>query len=96
MLERMLAALCLIILSVPAGAIAASPNATGSGDYLFVWTGDQAKQGNDFLAVIDADPGSPRYGKLVTTVATDIKSVRIHHTEYEMPASGMLFANDGR
>ena len=62
--------------------------------YLFVWTGDQAKQGNDFLTVIDADPASKTYGKLVTTAATDIKSVRIHHTEYEMPASGMLFAND--
>ena len=62
--------------------------------YLFVWTGDQAKQGNDFLIVIDADPASPNYGKLVTSIATDQKSVRTHHTEYEMPASGMLFAND--
>ena len=94
MLDRLLVALCLIILLVPASANAAGPNAAGSGHYLFVWTGDQAKQGNDFLSVIDADPGSPRYGKLVTTLATDIKSVRIHHTEYEMPASGMLFAND--
>ena len=65
MLHRLLAALCLITLSVPASAVAAD-----SGHYLFVWTGDQAKQGNDFLSVIDADPGSPRYGKLVTTVAT--------------------------
>lgn len=64
------------------------------GHYLFVWTADQAKQGNDFLAVIDADPTSPDYGKLVTSTGTDIKSVRIHHTEYEMPPSGMLFAND--
>lgn len=66
----------------------------GKGPYLFVWTGDEAKQGKNFLAVIDADPGSPGYGKLVAGVGTDIKTVRIHHTEYEMPASGMLFAND--
>ncbi|MEO7240689.1 MAG: hypothetical protein ABIW16_04745 [Sphingomicrobium sp.] len=65
-----------------------------SGHYLFVWTADQAKQGNDFLIVVDADPKSPTYGKMVSGVATDQKSVRIHHTEYEMPASGMLFAND--
>jgi hypothetical protein len=52
------------------------------------------KQGNDFLLVMDADPGSPSYGKLVTSVATDQKSMKAHHTEYEMPASGMLFAND--
>ena len=68
--------------------------AARSGHYVFVWSGDQAKQGNDFLAIIDADPASPGYGKLVASLATDQKSVRPHHTEYEMPASGMLFAND--
>ncbi|HET9356222.1 MAG TPA: hypothetical protein VFO42_08680 [Sphingomicrobium sp.] len=76
-------------------AVAALPvGAAGNGHYLFVWTGDQAKQGTDFLAVLDADPASAHYGKLVAGVGTDIKTVRIHHTEYEMPASGMLFAND--
>jgi hypothetical protein len=65
-----------------------------SGHYLFAWTGDADLKGNDFLAVIDADPASETYGKLITTVATDQKTVRIHHTEYVMPASGMLFAND--
>ena len=62
--------------------------------YLFVWTGDQKKVGKDFLAVIDADPASPTYGHLVTSIATDQVSVRPHHTEYQMPADGMLFAND--
>ncbi len=76
------------------GAIAQARPANGPGHYLFVWTADQTKQGNDFLVVIDADPASPDYGKLVAGVDTDIKSVRIHHTEYEMPESGMLFAND--
>lgn len=72
-----------------------SPSAhAAQGHYLFVWTADQSKQGKDFLAVIDADPASPAYGRLVAAVGSDIKSVRIHHTEYEMPASGMLFAND--
>ncbi len=44
--------------------------------------------------VIDADPASPDYGKLVSSVATDQKSVNPHHTNYEMPVTGMLFAND--
>ena len=35
-------------------------------------TADQAKQSNDFLAVIDADPASPAYGKLLASVGTDI------------------------
>ncbi len=51
-------------------------------------------KGNDFLAVIDADPSSASYGHLVTTLATDQQTMRVHHTEYTMPASGMLFAND--
>lgn len=84
-----------IIALAAAALLFTSPGqAATKGHYLFVWTADQAKQGNDFLAVIDADPASPTYGKLVSGVGTDIKSVRIHHTEYEMPASAMLFAND--
>jgi hypothetical protein len=83
---------------------------TASSHYLFAWTGDAANKragcsancgaegregwGYDFLAVIDADPASPSYGHLVTTVATDQQTMYVHHTEYTMPASGMLFAND--
>jgi hypothetical protein len=63
-------------------------------DYLFVWAGDEAHKGNDFLAVIDADPSSASYGHLVTTLATDQQTMQVHHTEYAMPSSGMLFAND--
>jgi hypothetical protein len=84
----------IIALVAAACALAAPTPAAAKGHYLFVWTADQAKQGNDFLAVIDADPASPTFGKLLSGVSTDIKSVRIHHTEYEMPAGGMLFAND--
>ena len=64
------------------------------GHYLFAWAGDVAKKGNDFLAVIDANPASPSYGHLITTVSTDQPTMLVHHTEYAMPASGMLFAND--
>jgi hypothetical protein len=64
------------------------------GHYLFAWAGDNANKGNDFLAVIDADPSSASYGHLVTTLATDQQTKLVHHTEYVMPASGMLFAND--
>src|SRR5262245_19534880 len=67
---------------------------TARGHHLFVWAGDLAKQGRDFLAVIDADPTSATYGRLVSSVETPQVTVRPHHTEYTMPASGMLFAND--
>jgi len=74
-------------------AALAQPN-TATGHYLLVWAGDRAKKGNDFLAVIDADPASASYGHLLTTLATDQQTMQVHHTEYTMPASGMLFAND--
>jgi hypothetical protein len=67
---------------------------TAAGHYMFAWTGDAARKGNDFLAVIDADPSSPSYGHLVTTLATDQPTKLVHHTEYIMPENGMLFAND--
>ena len=68
--------------------------ANASGHYLFVWTGDTEGKSNDFLAVIDADPSSTSYGRLLTTVPTGQQTKLVHHTEYTMPASGMLFAND--
>jgi hypothetical protein len=91
MLRGSIAAIAALAALIPG---AGRSETASAGHYLFVWTGDQAKQGNDFLIVIDADPASSTYGKMLTAAPTDIKSVRIHHTEYEMPASGMLFAND--
>jgi hypothetical protein len=51
---------------------------------------DRARQSKDFLAVIDADPSSPNYGHLLTTLVTDQTTMLVHHTEYTMPASGMF------
>jgi selenium-binding protein 1 len=34
----------------------------------YVWAGDQARVAPDFLAVIDFDEDSPRYGRVITTV----------------------------
>ena len=84
----------LIAIGLGASALPAAAAAPAHGHYLFVFAGDQKNLGKDFLAVIDADPASAHYGQLVTSVATGQVSVRPHHSEYEMPASGMLFAND--
>ncbi len=85
---------CVVFACLSGLVLQARAQATAQGHYLFAWTGDSSLKGNDFLAVIDADPDSPAYGELMTTLATDQQTVRIHHTEYVMPASGMLFAND--
>jgi hypothetical protein len=93
-MTRLLTAFALILCAVNIYAQSKDQKTTDPQDYLFVWTGDAAHQGNDFLAVIDADASSASYGRLVTSMATDQQTKRVHHTEYSMPASGMLFAND--
>lgn len=85
-------AICAIV--VPKRALGQDQTGKTAGHYLFAWAGDFEHKGNDFLAVIDADPASPTYGRLVTSVGTDQRTMQIHHTEYVMPASGMLFANE--
>lgn len=67
--------------------------AAGRHSYIFAWCGDVAMKSSDFLAVIDAEPGSPDYGKVVTTVPTGVAATMPHHTEVEMPAGGLLMAN---
>jgi len=93
-MRRLLLALCLFACAINFPLQSQEQQTKALGHYLFAWTGDAAHKGNDFLAVIDADPASISYGQLMTTIATDQRTVRIHHTEYVMPASGMLFAND--
>jgi hypothetical protein len=93
-MPRFSIALLLVACCISVPSVAEERQSTASDHFLFVWAGDRALAGNDFLAVIDANPASPSYGRLVTTLATDQKTVRVHHTEYTMPSSGMLFAND--
>jgi hypothetical protein len=61
--------------------------------YLYVWAGDSAAKASDFLAVVDADPASPAYGTIVTSLPVGDTGTHPHHTEAEMPASGHLLAN---
>lgn len=93
-MSRILVCFVLLFSAVSAFAQPAAGEKNASGHYLITWAGDADGKGNDFLAVIDADPNSPSYGRLVTTLATDQQTMLVHHTEYTMPASGMLFAND--
>jgi len=93
-MPRILLTIALLFAASSLPATSQQIGAAAPGHYMFAWTGDAAMKGNDFLAVIDADPSSPSYGHLVTTLATDQPTKMVHHTEYIMPASGMLFAND--
>ena len=93
-MSRFLICFALVLCVHSAFAQPAERKGDSPGHYLFAWAGDAEGKGNDFLSVINADPKSPTYGRLVATVATDQRTMLVHHTEYTMPASGMLFAND--
>jgi 56kDa selenium binding protein (SBP56) len=79
------AAMCLTV-SAEAASVPAS-----SGHYMFACSGAVGGKGEDFIAVIDANPDSPHYGELVTSAASGIVSQQVHHTEYWMPDSAQLF-----
>ncbi|HSB76177.1 MAG TPA: hypothetical protein VLC12_11035, partial [Terriglobales bacterium] len=82
---------CAVVCQAGAENPAASTSA-GS-PYLFVWAGDEARKSADFLAVIDANPSSAGYGRIVTTLPVGISGSMPHHTEYEFPRDNLLFAN---
>jgi len=69
---RMAMALVLVVVALVSMTMARDQRRDGDGqrapDTLYVWAGDQARVAPDFLAVIDFDEESPRYGKVIRTV----------------------------
>jgi hypothetical protein len=66
--------------------------AAATSPYLFVWAGAEDEGDSDFLAVIDAEPESGRYGEIVASVPVGLKG-GAHHSEHVMPAGDTLFVN---
>ncbi|MCU1311271.1 MAG: hypothetical protein JWO20_2396 [Candidatus Angelobacter sp.] len=62
--------------------------------YLFAWARSADTSQPDFLAVIDALPTSSAYARVIASISTNVPVNLAHHTDYEMPAGGVLFAND--
>lgn len=60
--------------------------------YLYVWAGAEVEGESDFLAVLDADPASSRYGEILATVPVGVRG-NAHHSEHVMPAGDSLFVN---
>jgi hypothetical protein len=63
--------------------------------FLYVWAGAEIDGDSDFLAVIDSDPSSDRYGEIVASVPVGLKGMA-HHSEHVMPAGDTLFVNSFR
>ena len=72
---------------------ATSAQSSKGSPYLFVWAGGEDRKNSDFLAVIDARRESNSYGQVITTVSVNESGTMPHHTEYEFPKNGILFAN---
>lgn len=91
----LLSTFCAITLSA-CGTLGQSPPESvrhSEPRYLFAWTGDEDRQDSDFLAVIDLARHGDRYGTIVATAPVGERGLWPHHTEHEMPADRMLFAN---
>lgn len=82
-----------VLLAIALVTVAACGRAASPDQYLYVWAGDSAGKASDFLAVIDADPASARYGSVLTALPTGVAGTHPHHTEAEMPADRHLLAN---
>jgi len=59
---------------------------------LYVWTRDGDQKESDFLAVVDVDPKSGSYGKIVATVPTNSAANEAHHFGYTANADRILGA----
>jgi hypothetical protein len=66
---------CWLLAVVLACTLAAPWNAHAGSSYLAIWSSDKETDNNhlntDFLAIIDADPRSPTYGKIVNTASLE-------------------------
>ena len=87
-----------------ASALLAMSASVQASNYLYVWgmeTRDPSKpmpapdtMGRDFLAVFNVRSGSAGFGRLIAMLPVGTKAQMAHHTNYEMPRNGRLFASD--
>ena len=61
--------------------------------YLAAWSGDADREDSDFLAIVDVNPDSPNYGRVVASLPVGERSTRPHHVEYAFTAGRTLFAS---
>ncbi|HJQ84501.1 MAG TPA: selenium-binding protein SBP56-related protein [Candidatus Binatia bacterium] len=61
--------------------------------FLAVWAGDADRQNADFLAILDADPTSPSYGKVIRTYPVRSRGNEPHAVNAVPRADRRLFAS---
>lgn len=73
---------------------AGQPEQTSPESLIYAWMFDAAQEVPNFLAVIDADAASETYGTILKTIPTEGIRGDAHHSNFTLPYSGKLFAND--
>jgi len=61
--------------------------------YLATWVGDSDGKDSDFLAILDVNPRSKNYTRVLRTTAANVRGTAPHHTEHEFVPGHPLFAN---
>lgn len=97
-MKRLLAVIVLAGCGVQpeSGSGTAAVPAPAPSPYLFVLTGDHSESppNADFITVIDVDPASPGYGRIVSTTPVGTSRGMPHHSEFHLPERGRaLFGN---
>jgi DNA-binding beta-propeller fold protein YncE len=64
----------------------------GNEPYLVVWAGDDDRRDEDFLAVLDANPRSRRYGHVLATIPVDSTGNEPHGVNTMARADGVVVA----
>lgn len=83
----------LFLIALLAGTVPAE--ARNAEKFLLVWAGDHDDQHSDFLAVVDADPRSATYGKVLKTVTLPEGVDKVnepHHMTHHVTPNCKLFA----
>ncbi len=89
-LSPMLAACALLFAGCSRPVVPTKVDGTG---LLYLWAADADAKHSDFLAVLDARPGSATYGTVLKTVRVEGRGNVPHHTEYALTPGAGLWAN---
>src|SRR6478736_1231514 len=91
--KNLLPALALLAACSGGGGSSQPVPSPTSGSFVYAWAADSDKKESDFLAVIDADPRSPDYTKVITTVPVGMSGTMAHHTEDAVAEDRILWAS---
>lgn len=81
------------IVVIALGAMTAHAQQFTGSRYLASWVGDADGADSDFLAILDVNPDSKTYTRVLATAAANVRGTLPHHTEHEFLPGHPLFAN---